>query len=609
MKSGELKSRLKNEILIFDGATGTELYRRNFFVNTSYEGLNLSSPKVVLAIHQAYADAGCDVLTTNTYKANEINLAEFGLAEKTDEINETAVALARKAVAGQTGKLIAGSIGPMPKNASLAASMKAMKRQMEALIRGGADFIIFESVESLAELKLILFVWDKPDFAWLPSFTFDENGLLADGSGIADILTLLRTADIQPDAFGLNCGKGPEATLEALQKIMPSITLPVVVQPAAGVPKSVDNRFIPMTTPEYFTTYCIRYTNLGARCVGGCCGISPEHIADLVRSLKPLAKAEHAAALKIEFDESALLDPVPTEKKSPFGRKLKEGKWVKLLEMTPPRGYDLTDTIAKAIQAKEAGFDAINLPDGPRASCRISQVITATEIQKQAGIETIPHCCCRDRNLISLQSMILGCMAEHLNNILFITGDPPKLGDYPFSSGVFDVDSIGMVKLQSRLNRGIDVGGQPLGPGVQTSIVSGVGADPNAIDPEREYRRLAEKIEAGAEFIITQPVFDPEKLIGFLNRIHHFGVPVIAGVWPFVSYRNAEFMKKEVPGVVVPDWIMDAMRDAGDKPAQRAEGIQIARKILSEIRSEVQGVATSAPFGRVNTAIAVCEGF
>ena len=382
MKSGELKSRLKNEILIFDGATGTELYRRNFFVNTSYEGLNLSSPKVVLAIHQAYADAGCDILTTNTYKANEINLAEFGLAEKTDEINETAVALARKAVAGQTGKLIAGSIGPMPKNASLAASMKAMKRQMEALIRGGADFIIFESIESLAELKLILFVWDKPDFAWLPSFTFDENGLLADGSGIADILTLLRTADIQPDAFGLNCGKGPEATLEALQKIMPSITLPVVVQPAAGVPKSVDNRFIPMTTPEYFTTYCIRYTNLGARGVGGCCGISPEHIADLVRSLKPLAKAEHAAALKIEFDESALLDPVPTEKKSPFGRKLKEGKWVKLLEMTPPRGYDLTDTIAKAIQAKEAGFDAINLPDGPRASCRISQVITAPAIQK-----------------------------------------------------------------------------------------------------------------------------------------------------------------------------------------------------------------------------------
>ncbi|MBO5899478.1 MAG: methylenetetrahydrofolate reductase [Lentisphaeria bacterium] len=251
----------------------------------------------------------------------------------------------------------------------------------------------------------------------------------------------------------------------------------------------------------------------------------------------------------------------------------------------------------------------MNLPDGPRASSRISQVVTAIEIQEKAGIETIIHCCARDRNLISLQSMILGCMAKNLRNILFITGDPPKLGNYPFSSGVFDVDSIGLVKLQKRLNQGIDVGGQPLGDNVKTSIVSGVGADPNAIDMDREYRRLAEKIEAGAEFIITQPVFDPEVLLKYIERTKHLGCPVIAGVWPIASYRNAQFMKTEVPGVVVPEWIMDAMKNAGDKTAQREEGISIARTILAEIKDHVRGVATSAPFGNVNTAIEVCKGF
>jgi homocysteine S-methyltransferase len=239
----------------------------------------------------------------------------------------------------------------------------------------------------------------------------------------------------------------------------------------------------------------------------------------------------------------------------------------------------------------------------------MSQVVAAIEIQEKAGIETIIHCCSRDRNLISLQSLSLGCMAKNLRNILFITGDPPKLGDYPFSSGVFDVDSIGLVKLQSRLNCGVDVGGQPLGRNIQTAIVSGVGADPNAIDPEREYRRLAEKIEAGAEFIITQPVFDPEALLSFLKKIEHFRIPVIAGVWPFASYRNAQFMKTEVPGVVVPDWIMEAMKKAENKEAQRAEGIRIARMLLNEIHDAVRGVATSAPFGNVNTAIEVCEGF
>ena len=606
MAKCDLAAALNANTLVFDGGFGTELYRKNYFVNTSYDNLVLTDPAVVSSIHLAYVDAGADVLTTNTYSANRLSLTRFGLAEKVNEINCAAVALAKKAAAGKENILIAGSIGPVSGDTAKLRT-DAIAEQVSALIGGGADFLIFESISNIGDLRDILQVIRKIDFPWMPSFVFDGNGVLADGNNFQAVLAELKNSAAA--AFGINCGTGPETTFETVKSIAPQLELPLIVQPGAGVPKNVDNRFMPMTTPEYFTTYALRYVNLGAKGVGGCCGISPAHISDLVRSLKPMTKMENSAALKIEVKTADLMEAIPTAEKSSFGKKLCGKNFLKLIELTPPKGFDLTDTINKAKLCKEAGFDAINLPDGPRASCRVSQVITAAEIQEHAGIETIIHCCGRDRNLISLQSMILGCMAKKLNNILFITGDPPKLGNYPFSSGVFDVDSIGLVKLQSRLNRGVDVGGQPLGKNIQTAIVSGVGADPNAIDPEREYRRLAEKIEAGAEFIITQPVFDPDALLKFLKKIDHFHIPVIAGVWPFASYRNAEFMKNEVPGVVVPDWIMAKMKAAETKEAQRNAGIAIARQLLGEIRDAVRGVATSAPFGNVKTAIEVCEGY
>ena len=609
MTYSEIKQRFEKNVLVFDGAFGTELYRRNFFVNTSYDNLNLAASDVVASIHQAYVDAGADVLTTNTYSANSLHLGRFGLAENMEKINSAAVALARKAAAGKPDILVAGSVGPAPADADMDNAVSALQLQCNILCSSGADFIIFESVSNLKDLDIIMQISIPESHAWMPSFVLDSDARLSDGAEISDILDRLSKAKTKPCAFGINCGTGPDTTFAAVQKIIRDIDLPLVVQPGAGVPKNVDNRFMPMTTPEYFTTYALRYVNLGVRGVGGCCGISPEHISDLTRSLKPMVKGENSNLPEMQSADIILLEETPTCEKSSLGEKLASDKFLKFIELTPPKGIDLADTVKKAQLCKEAGFDAINLPDGPRASSRISQVVTAIEIQEKAGIETIIHCCARDRNLISLQSMILGCMAKNLRNILFITGDPPKLGNYPFSSGVFDVDSIGLVKLQKRLNQGIDVGGQPLGDNVKTSIVSGVGADPNAIDMDREYRRLAEKIEAGAEFIITQPVFDPEVLLKFIERTRHLGCPVIAGVWPFASYRNAQFMKTEVPGVVVPEWIMDAMKNAGDKTAQREEGIRIARTILAEIKDHVRGVATSAPFGNVNTAIEVCKGF
>ena len=610
MERQQLTDKLLADTLIFDGGFGTELYRKNFFVNTSYDNLNLTNPAIITAIHQAYVDAGAEVLTTNTYSANRISLSRFGVADNTANINHAAVALARKAAAGKPDILIAGTIGPVAGGKDRASEISAMQEQASLLADAGADFIIFESISNLDDLKKAIAAADGLKCAWMASFVFDETAHLADGSDFQTVFALLAEKEL-PSAFGINCGSGPEATFEAVRLIAPQLPekMPLVVQPGAGAPKQVDNRFMPMTTPEYFTTYALRYVNLGAKGVGGCCGISPEHISDLARSLKPMTRMEKQQALKIEVKEAELLPEEPTENKSPFGAKLKSGKFLKLVELTPPTGFDLSGCVAKAVMCREAGFDAVNLPDGPRASSRVSQIITAIEIQEKAGIETIVHCCGRDRNLISLQSMILGCMAKNLRNMLFITGDPPKLGNYPFSSGVFDVDSIGLVKLQQRLNRGVDVGGQPLGNGVKTAILSGVGADPNAVDMAREYRRLEEKIASGAEFIITQPVFEPDTLLRFLDKTAHYNIPVIAGVWPFVSYRNAEFMKKEVPGVVVPDWIMEAMAKYEDKAGQRAEGIRIARSILSEIRHAVRGVATSAPFGSVQTAIEVCEGF
>lgn len=602
MKNVDLRQKLQN-VLIFDGGFGTELYRRNFFVNTSYDDLCLTSPEVVASIHQSYADAGAEVLTTNTYNANAAALQQFGIADRMGKINQAAVAIARKAAAGKPEILIAGSIGPAKSKIA-----NAVAEQAAVLQNSGADFLIFESISGMEELSTAINAVPSKDIAWIPSFVLDSEGKLADGSDFRMITNALSQTKYPPAAIGLNCGNGPETTLAALEKIIRQTTLPVVVQPGSGVPKSVDNRFMQMTTPEYFTTYCMRYLNLGAKGLGGCCGITPAHIADMVRSLKPLAASAEKAMPAVEVKEVQELPAVPLAEKSSFGSKLAKGEFLRLIEMTPPKGFDLSATVEKAKICKAAGIDAINIPDGPRASCRISQIITAIEIQEKAGIETVVHCCSRDRNLISLQSMILGCMAKNLRNILFITGDPPKLGDYPFSSGVFDVDSIGMVKLQSRLNRGIDAAGLLLGNNVQTAMVSGVGADPNAIDLDREYRRLEEKIAAGAEYIITQPVFDPPTLLKFLRNVRSkFDIPVIAGVWPFASYRNALFMKNEVPGVIVPDWIMKAMESAGDKEAQRQEGIRIARQILAEIRSEINGVATSAPFGNINTALAIFE--
>lgn len=609
----KLKEALENKVLVFDGAMGTEIYRKNFFVNTSYENLCVSNPKVIGEIHRSYLEAGAEVLTANSYGANFNKLAKFGLAERLEEINRAAVRLAKEAADGKA--LVAASVGPIgdiPKGMTCPEdkAVGIIAGQIRALASEGPDFILFETLRSLSDVKISLAALGiaAPEMPFMVSVQVDREARTQSGDEVPAILECLSASPLQPSAFGINCGSGPEAMLSAYEKFAHDCPYPVVIQPNAGAPKNVDNRMIYMSSPEYFTTYAMRYISLGARGIGGCCGTTPDHIRDMARSINPMAKIERAARVQVTAPEIPLKDPVPTAEKSRLAKKLAAREWVYTVEIVPPQGYLLAQTVEKSRLCAAAGFDAVNIPDGPRASSRVSPLVTSCKIQEGAGIETILHFCCRDKNLIGMQADLLGCAAMDINNILFITGDPPKLGDYPFASGVFDMDSIGMVRVQSRLNRGVDLAGKPID--APTKAFVAVGADPNAIDMEREIRRSREKIEAGAEAFITQPVFDVEPLLRFIDAIPELRdgtIPLIAGIWPLASYRNAEFMRNEVPGVVVPDSVMERMAAPATKEEQRLVGIAIAREAIASIRGRVAGAQISAPFGNVNTAIAVME--
>ena len=603
----KLEKRLHEEVLIFDGGMGTEIYKRHFFINTCFEELNLSVPKVIAEIHSEYSKAGADVLTANTFGANRNKLAKFGFANKVAEINRAGVKLARDNSNENT--LIAGSVGPVgeiPYNSGIKESdiIKILSEQITALKEGGADFIIFETISSIRDLELaIKSINNVKEIPYVLSLTVSRTGESSNGESLKKFLASVKNMQYKPTAIGVNCGLGPEALLSVIEKLLPICNYPVIAQPNAGVPRSIDNRTIYMSNPEYFTTYASRYVNIGVRGVGGCCGTTPDHIREMARSIKPMNKNAFAKTAIISVSEETLQIPTSTAEKSKLGSKLTKQEWIQTVEIVPPRGYDLTDTIAKATLCKNAGIDAINIPDGPRASSRMSPILTSLMIQEKAGIETILHFCCRDRNLIGMQSDLLGCAAVGIRNLLFITGDPPKLGNYPHASAVFDAESVGMVKIQSKLNRGVDIGGNSIGN--KTKALIGVGADPNAIDIKREVRRAIEKIEAGAEFIITQPVFDPAALLSFLEKIKNYNIPVIAGIWPLASYRNAEFMKNEVPGVVVPDSVMKRMASHETKVKQGEEGIKIARESIEAIHSYIKGIQVSAPFGNVEVSLKV----
>jgi len=601
--------RMREGPVLFDGAMGTVIYDRGVFINTCYDELNLTNSQLIHRIHEDYVAAGAQVIETNTFGANAIKLRSFGLAEQVEQINRAGVRLARQAAGPSV--YVAGSVGPCTEPNQLIlddqAAMEvesAVGRQVSALADEGADLVILETFWDLRELQIAARAarpWGLPVLA---SVAAEAPGRTVKGLSVEQAFEALERDD-NVDAVGLNCGMGPADMFEALRRVIHLTHKPVVVMPNSGLPRTVGGRRLYLSNPEYFTEYAKRFVALGARGIGGCCGTTPEHIRMAGRAIRSLPGVHKHVEIPPAPARRPSAEAIPPAQRSSLAAKMLSGRKVAMVEVLPPRSGPLDKMIQKCLRCRQAGVDAINVPDGPRASARISPMITALIIERQAGVETVLHYCCRDRNLIGMQSDLLGAYAAGLRNILIITGDPPKLGNYPDATGVFDVDSIGLTRVAEGLNRGLDAGGNELD--TPTGLFIGVGVNPVAVDLDTEMQRFFRKIEAGAQYAITQPVFNVEALLHFLDRAgrHPRRIPVVAGIWPLISYRNAEFMNNEVPGVCVPADILERMRRCRTKQESLAEGVAIARDTIHRLADHVAGFQVSAPLGDVDTALAV----
>jgi len=607
--TNKLATAFDRGLVIFDGAMGTELYRRHVFTNRCYEELNLSSRKLIQQILSEYRNAGVDVLTTNTFGANRFKLAAHGLADRVADINRAGADIAREVADDpQRPLLVAGDVGPCFSGRATAEQiLAALREQIAGLIEGGADFLLFESLRTRRELEAAATAMRAfPETPFMLSVAVGALDATAGGEKLADVFAELPTDVARPTALGLNHGQGPEGLLEPVKAALALTTLPLVVQPDAGGPKEVDDRMIHMSSPEYVTEYAKRYIALGVAGVGGCCGIGPDHLAEMVDAVRSVSRSRVRATLELAQSEVEPQPETPVAEKSRLGYKIANSRWCTSVELLPPRGYELAGLVQRSKRLRAFGVDCINIPDGPRASSRISAITASMAVLQQAEIEPILHFCCRDKNLIGMQSDCLACAALGIRNLLFVTGDPPKLGKYPKATGVFDTDAIGMAAIQKRLNQGIDLGGEELKP--KTEALIGVGLDPTAIDRDRELDRFRRKAEAGAEFAITQPVFDPDALLRFLDEIQQCGVPVIAGVWPLASWKNAQFLQNEVPGVEIPADIMDRMVSQESREDQLKMGVAIAREAVDRVRDRIAGIQVSAPFGKIEIAMEVLQG-
>ncbi|MBN2738688.1 MAG: bifunctional homocysteine S-methyltransferase/methylenetetrahydrofolate reductase [Spirochaetales bacterium] len=596
--------RLKEGALIFDGAMGTLLYTKGITLNRCFEELNLSQPELIKEIHQEYIEAGAEVLETNSYGANSLKLAAFGLETSLVEINSRAVELAREAAGDDN--YVAAAVGPLGVyvkpfgRIDMEQAAAYYKEQLTALIEAKPDLILFETFRNLDELLLAAKVSKKlaPSMPVQAQFTLGEGLSTEMAHAIKWAQALDQAAEV--DVLGVNCSLGPADILEVLQSIRDKVEKPIAILPNAGYPKEVDGRLIYLSSPEYFAAYSRRFIDSGATIVGGCCGSTPEHIREIAKGIssRTVMRGSKIISVKEEVQEK---QEIPLTERSRLGYLVAKNRWINLVELLPPQGTDFTKIVEKSAALYRAGVHGINLPDGPRASARISGIMTAVQIESQAKIETVFHYCCRDRNLIGMQSDLLGAYAMGIRNILIVTGDPPKLGGYPNATGVFDVDSIGLTTLVSRLNRGVDFGGNDLGK--TTSFVIGVGANPASLSLNYEIERTYKKVEAGAQFIITQPVFDTAVLDRFLEKVKDINVPILAGAWPLASYKNALFLQNEVPEVDIPEPIMERMKATKTKEEAIEEGIAITTEIIAQVQTKIRGVQISPPFGRIETAL------
>ncbi len=609
-------------LVLFDGAMGTMLYSKGVFINQCYDELNVRAPDLVRDVHRAYVKAGAEVLETNSFGANRLKLAQFGLQAQTRELNKRAAELAREAADEGREVLVAGAVGPLgvrlePYGSTSAEEAQGIFReQMEGLKAGGADLFILETFSDLHEIGQAILAARAVDPAMpiVAQMTIGADGHTPYGATPEDVARALDR--FGADVIGLNCSVGPQTILEAVEKMVPVTRKKISAQPNAGMPRDVGGRSMYMASAEYMAEYARHLVQAGAKVVGGCCGTTPEHIHSMCVGIRPLSPrfartggssqiTVGATPVEREKPRTADVPPLPLAERSHWGAKVANGQFVTSVEIVPPRGVDASRMLTDVGLLKKAGVDAVNVPDGPRAQSRMGALLTSVLIEQQVGIETVTHYACRDRNLLGMLSDLLGAAAVGIRNLLLITGDPPKMGPYPSATAVFDIDAIGLTNLVRNLNHGRDPGDNSIGTG--TKFVIGVGVNPAPIDLEHELKRFAWKVEAGAEFAVTQPVFDASQLENFLRRTEGARVPIVAGIWPLVSVRNAEFLANEVPGVSVPTSVIERMRKASDKSKEHAvaEGIAIAREMLARVQGSVQGVQVSAPFGKVELALEV----
>jgi methionine synthase I (cobalamin-dependent)/5,10-methylenetetrahydrofolate reductase len=611
--TSRLKSIFGSRTVLCDGAMGTSLYSRGIFINRCYDELNLSDPELVRTIHEEYLQAGAEIIETNTFGANCFRLARHGLQDRVFEINRAGAMLARQATAQIEDKQasqawVAGAIGPLGTHlepvgkVSLNEAFAAFSDQVRGLVAGGVDLLVIETITALNEAEQALKAAHAvaPDLPIIAMFTVDEDANLLDGS--TPELAAQRLEQWGADAIGCNCSVGPATVLTAVERMASVTQLPLAAMPNAGMPRAIEGRNIYLCSPEYMASFARKFLKAGVQFIGGCCGTTPNHI----RAMKSAFRAADAQKVSVQGTTKAPIlsetAPAPLADRSHIGNLISRGEFVTMVEIVPPRGIDCTKEIEGARLLASLGVHAINVPDSPRASARMSAQSLCIQIQQHTGIETILHYTCRDRNVLSIQSDLLGASSIGLKNILCLTGDPPKLGNYPDATAVFDVDAIGLVNIVHRLNFGLDIGGNPIG--ASTGFTIGVAANPGVPDLDNEVRRFAFKVEAGAEYAITQPVFDLRLLEEFLRRIEGFRIPVIAGIWPLTSLRNAEFMKNDLR-VSMPDEIMTRMGNAATPEEARVEGIRIAQEMLAEARPMVGGTQVSAPFGRYTAAAEV----
>jgi len=608
--TADFLARVKQAPVLCDGAMGTLLYAKGIFINRCYDELNLSQPELIAAIHREYLQAGAEVIETNTFGGNLQRLARHSMADRARDINVAGAKLAREA-AKSFAAWVAGSVGPLGVRIEPLGKMSfeearaAFREQIAALAEGGVDLLMLETFGYLEELhQAILAARDvNPRIPVVAQVTIDEEGNCLDGS-TPEVFTR-RLEEWGADVIGCNCSVGPVAMLDAVEAMRAVTSLPLSAQPNAGIPRSVEGRNIYLCSPEYMASYARKFVAAGVRVVGGCCGTTPDHIRVMKSALRVgEARSKVMSPATATSAEPPSAPAVPLEQRSQLGAKLTARQFVTMVEIVPPKGTDISKEIDAARFVKSVGVDGINIPDSPRASARMSNQALSLLVQRDVEIEAILHYTCRDRNVLGIQSDLLGAAATGIRNLICITGDPPKMGNYPDATAVFDVDAIGLVNIVHNLNRGLDIGGNPIGHG--TAFVIGVGANPGFHDMDEEIRRFEYKVQAGAEYAVTQPVFDLTLLEKFLRRIEPCRIPVIAGIWPLVSIRNAEFMKNELR-VSVPDPILERMTRAKNPEAAREEGVAIAREMLIAVRGMVQGAQVSAPLGRYASAVDVLE--